>query len=243
MAAAIRQAINHTPKTNQAPTARVSRVTFETLNPKLVGKAVDCIGVSFANSNDPFSRSLHLTQTQWGVMSQMFVQRAAEKDLSFVAVNQDTGDVDGVIINEDWKEKQPDAYRGLLDWAPVRAAFNELHTRFKAAQPRIEHGKVLHPLYFTCVRPEARNTGIVGKLWNLSVELAQSKNYEVMVAEASSPMTQQILTNSRLGFREIVSVPFSEFKYQGKTIYKDLTKEGFEKLAIYERPITSNLFI
>ncbi len=35
----------------------------------------------------------------------------------------------GVIINEDWKEKQPEEYRHLLDWAPVRAMFNELHTR------------------------------------------------------------------------------------------------------------------
>jgi hypothetical protein len=36
----------------------------------------------------------------------------------------------GVIINEDWKEKQPEMYRTLEDWAPVRAIFNELHTRY-----------------------------------------------------------------------------------------------------------------
>jgi GNAT superfamily N-acetyltransferase len=245
MAAAMRQATKATPMAKVTPitTKANPNVSLKILTPPLISKAVDCIGVSFANSKDPFSKALHLNQTHWAVMSQMFVQRAAEKDMSFVAFNEETGDVEGVIINEDWKEKQPDAYRGLLDWSPVRAIFNELRTRFKAVNPQIEHGKVLHPLYFTCVRPDARSQGIVSQLWQKSVELAQMRNYEKMVAEASSPMTQQILTNSRLGFREVAQVPFAEFKFQGKHLFKDITKEGFEKLAIYERPIVSNLFI
>jgi len=247
MASAMRAATIQKTTTPKASPSKVvkgnAKISFKILSPSLISKAVDCIGVSFANSNDPFSRALNLNQTHWAVMSQMFVHRAADKDLSFVAFNDETGEVEGVIINEDWKEKQPDAYRELLDWAPVRAMFNELRTRFKAAHPQIEHGKVLHPLYFTCVRPEARNQGIVSQLWQKSVELAQMRNYEKMVAEASSPMTQQILTNSSLGFREVASVPFGDFKFQGKNVFKGITKDGFEKLAIYERPIVSNLFI
>lgn len=245
-AAAVKQAAKITNSPKVVPSVKYisPKVSFKTLTPgPMVSKAVDCIGASFANSNDPFSKSLGLNQTQWAVMSQMFVQRAAQRDLSFVAFNEESGQIEGVIINEDWKEKQPDAYRELTDWAPVRAIFNELRTRFKSAHPSIEHGKVLHPLYFTCVRPDARNQGIVSQLWMKSVELAQMRNYEKMVAEASSPATQQILTNTRLGFREIANVSFEDFKFQGRHVFKDLTKEGFEKLAIYERPIISDLFI
>jgi hypothetical protein len=59
----------------------------------------------------------------------MFVQRAAHKDLSLVAYNPLKDEVEGVIINEDWKEAPPVPYKDLPDWRPVKAMFNELHTR------------------------------------------------------------------------------------------------------------------
>ncbi len=52
------------------------KVNYQKLKPDLVGKAIDCIGVSFATPADPFTRALGLSQAQWGVMAQMFVQRA-----------------------------------------------------------------------------------------------------------------------------------------------------------------------
>jgi len=216
------------------------KVSYQTLTPKMVPKAVDCIAVSFANKSDPFTKALGLTQAQWGVMAQMFVQRAADKDLSFVAVNENDGQIVGVTINEDWKEKQPDVYRSLVDWAPVRAIFNELHTRYKAQQAFITHGKVLHPLYFTCVRPEARRLGIVSKLWEQSVELARSRNYEQMVAEASNPSSESVF--QKLGFTESSFVKFADFKFQGETPFAGMEKDGFTKLTMYQRPIPSNLY-
>jgi hypothetical protein len=53
----------------------------------------------------------------------------ASRDLSLVARDEETGRVEGVLINEDWKESPPAVYRELIDWRPVRAIFNELHTR------------------------------------------------------------------------------------------------------------------
>lgn len=219
-----------------------AKMSLQVLTPSLVGRAVDCIGVSFASSNDPFTKSLGLTQTQWGILSHMFVQRAAHKGLSFTAVNQETGMVEAIIVNEDWKEKQPEYYNKLEDWAPVRAIFHELHTRFKASHPRIEQGRVLHSLYFTCVRPQYRNQGIVTSLWEQSVELARARNFELMVAEGSAPATENVLWK-KLGFKEASKVSFSEFMFEGKKVFEDLPKQGFPKLAIYERSITSNLFI
>jgi len=218
----------------------VSSIVYKTLTAELTSKAVDCVAASFAHpSHDPFSKVFKLSPTQWGILSQMFVQRAAKKDLSFVAMEGDT--VQGVIINEDWKELPPPFYKELEDWRPVRAMFNELHTRFKANHNRIEHGKVLHALYFTCVRPEVRRRGIVVNLWQKSVALAQERNFQTMVSEASTPTTERVLT--KLGFKEIASVPFKEFLFEGSKPYSQLEKEGFSKLGVYERSITSDLFI
>lgn len=46
-------------------------------------------------------------------MCSMFVERAATKDRSVVAINNTSGLVEGCIINEDWKEDVPEEYRLL----------------------------------------------------------------------------------------------------------------------------------
>eukprot|EP01114_Cavostelium_apophysatum_P013802 TRINITY_DN3429_c0_g1_i1.p1 TRINITY_DN3429_c0_g1~~TRINITY_DN3429_c0_g1_i1.p1 ORF type:complete len:219 (-),score=32.68 TRINITY_DN3429_c0_g1_i1:53-709(-) len=214
-------------------------VVFKVLTPNLVSKAVDCISSSFAHA-DPFTQSLGFSKTQWGILSQMFVQRAAKKELSFVAMKGD--EVEGVILNEDWKENPPEYYSSLEDWRPVRAIFNELHTRFKAASPRIENGKVLHPLYFTCVRPEMRRHHIVSNLWDRTVKVAQEHNYETIVSEASSPTTEKVLCD-KFGFKEVTCVNFQDFQFEGQRIYEPLLKSGYKKLCILQRSITSDLFI
>jgi len=216
-------------------------IKYENLSPKMVGKTIDCISVSFATPQDPFTRSLGLSQAQWGVMSRMFVHRAAQKNLSLVAINEETEQIEGVIINEDWKEKQPSDYSMLEDWAPVRAIFNELHTRFKSIHPMIEHGKVLHPLYFTCVRQDVRRQGIVSSLWERSVEIARNRNYEQMVAESGNPTSYSVFV--KLGFQEAAKVDFSEFKFQGQNPFSNLPQSGFTQLTMFKRSISSNLYM
>eukprot|EP01119_Soliformovum_irregulare_P005390 TRINITY_DN17157_c0_g1_i1.p1 TRINITY_DN17157_c0_g1~~TRINITY_DN17157_c0_g1_i1.p1 ORF type:complete len:223 (+),score=47.82 TRINITY_DN17157_c0_g1_i1:80-748(+) len=220
----------------------ITLVSYHKLTPAHVPKAIKCIGHSFATRNDPFTKALNLRAEQWEDMSGMFVKRAAQKDLSFVAINDTTGEIEGVQINEDWKELPPPDYKNLKDWKPVRAMFNELHTRYKAKSTYIEPGRIIHGLYFTCVRPESRKRGIVSTLWEKSTEVAQERNYAHMVAEGSNEVTGHLL-GSKLGFKEIASVDFSSFLFEGKHPFDNLGSDGFRRLTIYQRPITSNLFI
>ena len=76
-------------------------------------------------------------------MAKIFVDRAASQNLSLVAVDESTEKVHAVMLNEDWKEPPPMAYHSIAsEWRPVRAAFNEVHTRFKAEQEFIQPGQV-----------------------------------------------------------------------------------------------------
>ncbi|PRP81384.1 hypothetical protein PROFUN_11071 [Planoprotostelium fungivorum] len=202
---------------------------------------VECISRSFSKSNDPFTRALKLTPTQWGVMSQMFVQRAAHQDMSLIAYDPDVDEVKGVIINEDWKETPPSDYHQLMDWRPVRAMFNDLHIRFKATQPRIEAGRLFHPLYFTCVRPETRNSGIATELWLRSLDIARERNYTDIVCEASAASSVSLC--KKLGFREVAGIDYQNFMFDGKFVFADLDKKEFDKMTLFQRPITSDLFI
>eukprot|EP01120_Amphizonella_sp_Union-15-10_P004975 TRINITY_DN15721_c0_g1_i1.p1 TRINITY_DN15721_c0_g1~~TRINITY_DN15721_c0_g1_i1.p1 ORF type:complete len:257 (-),score=38.41 TRINITY_DN15721_c0_g1_i1:63-833(-) len=215
-------------------------IIYKPLEPSMIGKALDCVGVSFCNDDNPFTKAHSFSHTQWGMMSSIFVHRAAESQLSFVAINKETGNLEGVLLSEDWKLPPPKLYHQLEDWRPVRAIFNELHTRYKSMRPRIEYGKVIHPLYFTCVRPESRRKGIVTALWEHSIMAAREYNYEKMVTEASTSAAASIFI--KLGFKEIASVSFKDFKFEGQNLYANLPESDFGRLALFERQIPSDLY-
>lgn len=206
----------------------------------------------------------------------MFIDRAAaqKNPLSVVALNVETGKVDGVMVrrfagrraergreqglgrrrisglgpqvNEDWKLIQPSDYRRLpSDWRPVRAVFNELHTRFKATVGKtVEPGEMLHCLYFTCVRPEARQQGVMRALWGETLQVAEDNNFEGVVAEASSKDVRDVL-DGQLGFDEVASVEYEKFMFEGTPIFKELVEKDpaqLTKLSIHLRKINSNLY-
>ena len=46
----------------------------------------------------------------------------------------------------------------------------------------IEAGKVLHPLYFTCVQPDLRKHGILTRLLQKSIDVARDFHFEWFLA-------------------------------------------------------------
>jgi hypothetical protein len=223
-----------------------ARVAYRALTPNLSGKVVDAIAQSFGDhkSRDPFTISLKLSQKDWRDMCGMFVERAASKDRSVVAINNETQEVEGCIINEDWKEEVPDEYRQLPSaWNPVRAIFHELRTRYKSRRrQKILPGQVFHPLYFTCVVPEARRHGIASGLWLASVDIARAHNYQSIVAETSSHVSERVCES--LGFQLKASVAYNDWMFQGESLFAELpaTSPNFYSLSIWERPIPSDLY-
>jgi len=224
-----------------------SNIVYRLLTPNMVGKVTDAISHSFGGemgTRDPFAGSLNLSPSDWQEMTGMFVERAATQEKSVVAVKQDTGDVLGCIINEDWKESLPSSYRSLpAVWNPVRAIFHELHTRYKShRRNRILPGQVLHPLYFTCVVPAARRQGLVTGLWHASVEVARANNYQFMVCETSSTVSERVCES--LGFKMTSSVAFNDWMFEGENKFANLPviSQSFQRLSIWERPIPSDLY-
>eukprot|EP01111_Echinosteliopsis_oligospora_P019747 TRINITY_DN969_c0_g1_i1.p1 TRINITY_DN969_c0_g1~~TRINITY_DN969_c0_g1_i1.p1 ORF type:complete len:239 (+),score=69.26 TRINITY_DN969_c0_g1_i1:29-745(+) len=227
------------------PTA-VANIAYRILTPGMVGKVTEAISHSFGGekARDPFALSLHLSPSDWRDMTGMFVERAAKQDKSVVAVDTNTGEVLGCIINEDWKETLPQAYRSLPSvWNPVRAIFHELHTRYKShRRNRILPGQVFHPLYFTCVVPEVRRQGVVTGLWHASVDVARENNYQSMVCETSSTVSERVCES--LGFKLTSSVAFNDWMFEGENKFAELPaiSNHFQRLSIWERPIPSDLY-
>ena len=115
---------------------------------------------------------------------------------------------------------------------------------FKANHARyIRPDTVLHPLYFSCVRPELRRQGVVGNLLHNALEIASDHHFDTIVCESSSEQTTAAC--EQLGFKEVASVEYRSFLYEGENVFYPLPgmNEDYQKLAILERPIQSGLVV
>jgi len=223
-----------------------TRLTYQRLSQHNKEGAVNCIADTFTNpdSTEPFTWCMNLRSHHWKSMSSIFVDRAASQNLSLVAIDEDSGDVMAVMLNEDWKEPPPVAYKALTDqWRPVRAAFNEVHTRFKSTQPHIAPGQMLHTLYFSCVRPEARQQGLMTNMLNKSIQVAQDNNFSSMCADTSTDSVAKVASN--LGFDPVSSLSYKEWMFDGIKIFEELpkNKSTWNELSTHVRKIPSNMYV
>jgi len=175
-------------------------------------------------------------------MAKIFVDRAASQNLSLIAIDEEEK-VHAVMLNEDWKEPPPVAYHSLAsEWRPVRAAFNEVHTRFKAQQEFIQPGQMLHTLYFSCVRPEAAQQGVMGSLFNESISVARDNNFREMCADTSSDGTAKLANN--LGFDNTAALSYRDFFFDGVKVFDELPAQNdqWTELATHKRKVPSDMY-
>jgi len=186
----------------------------------------------------------------WAQMAGGFIERAAhhKTPLSVIAFNKASGEVDGVMVNEDWLEPPPEAYMALgPEWKPTRGIFRELHTRYNAqsAAPKVE-GSAIHTLYFTCVRPAARNLGVMKGLWKSTIEAARDYNFSTILAEAGSEHVRQVL-QEHLGFEEMANVDYAEFgKAMKRPEFAELVSANpleYSRLSLMRRRVPSDLYV
>jgi len=106
----------------------------------------------------------------------------------------------------------------------------------------VSEGEILHCLYFTCVRPEMRGEGVMHQLWNETVDVAKDYNYRHLAAEASTQEVRDVLEKS-LGFREVASVDYTDWRFEGFTAMEELVQEDpleWSKLSIGVRNVHSD---
>ena len=261
--AALRSAAAGAAQLASAPSALAARAGAASraivhLRPAHADAAVKCVSASFASGAgkgaaargellDPFTLAFGFKKAAWSRMCGSFVARAAAAaaPLSAVAVRADGGDVDGLICCDDYTKQPPAIYRGLpAEWAPTRAIFRELYTRFDATPlaPRRE-GSTAQCLYFSCVRPGARGAGVMKALWRHTIEAARDHGFESIVCSAAHPDVQKKL-HDIFGFEEVAAVPFQEFAADtGLAAFAKLPPAGYQKLALLRRKLPSDLYV
>jgi GNAT superfamily N-acetyltransferase len=222
---------------------------FLRLTPELVKPAAKCVAATFCakTSPDPFAKAFALNAADWEAMAYPFLERSAHsfKPTSVVCFNKSTGEVDGIMLNEDLRAEPPQAYQELAAWKPVRSIFKTLHMRYLSTG-HASRGETLQNLYFTCVRPAAQGRGVMKQLWKETISAAQEYNYQNLVASAGSESVRSVLRD-HLGFREMASVGYEEHGNALEIVeFQTLPALGakeYQKLSLLKRKVPSDLYV
>merc|ERR1711907_253635 len=230
---------------NSVNMANAAKLAIQRLTPQHSTAAVDLIANSFTSLQvqDPFNNIMGLKKRHWRRMAGLFVERAAQDNLSLVAVDENNGEVMGVMLNEDWKEVPPKEFRSLgEDWKPTQAIFAAANNQFKASQGHIARGQMLHTLYFSCVHPDMRRQGLMQNMWQESVAVAQRYNFSEMMAHCSSDKVARLA--EKLGFEKAASVKYKDFKYEGHEEFAELPEMStdYRELGCWKRKVPSDLY-
>ena len=101
----------------------MAQLVTRRLSPAYASRALDLITETFTHpqAGEPLSSVMGLRKRSWREMAGLFVERASQEKLSFVVVNDRTDELQGVMINEDWKQPPPNEFRALGDeWRPAQ---------------------------------------------------------------------------------------------------------------------------
>ena len=169
---------------------------------------------------EPITSSLGIPSEDFADFVRLRCRSKAElEELTVIARNQDTRQIIGAMIADDFAVEPPEEIRHLGDkFEPVWAILDELDTRYK--QERIlAKGEYLHLLLGAV---DNRHTGknVAKNLVQTCLENGVRKGYKTGVGEATGVVSQHILR--KFGFADCFEIPYKIFSFQGKRVFESI---------------------
>ena len=145
--------------------------------------------------------------------------KAEQEELTVIARNQDTNQIIGAMVADDFALEPPEEIRHLGDnFGPVWAILDDLDSQYK--QGRIlPKGEYLHLLLLAV---DHRQTGknVAKNLLQTCLDNSIRKGYKTGVAEATGVVSQHIFR--KFGFVDRFEAPYKTFTFQGKPVFESI---------------------
>ena len=145
--------------------------------------------------------------------------RAVEEGLTIVARSQETGEVAGAMLTDDFampSEIKPAAFS--QKFLPILAMLDTLDEPYRKGRD-IRVREYLH-LFMLAVDPRYAGRGIAKQLVSACLENGRAKGYKYAVTEATGTISQRVFR--QLGFREQVRASYQEYRYQGRAVFASI---------------------
>jgi len=168
---------------------------------------------------EPVTSSLGITLEDFADFVRVLGPKAEQEELTVIARDQDTGQIIGAMITDDFAIEPPEEIRGLgNNFEPIWAVLDELDTQYK-------QGRILSPgeyLHFFLLAVDHRQTGknVARNMVQACLENGVRKGYKTGVVEATGVVSQHIFR--KFGFVDCFESPYNTFVFQGKRIFESI---------------------
>ena len=172
--------------------------------------------------DEPLAIAGGLTEPEFETFVRMLSATCGTDRLTVVARDAGTGQLVGVMLNEDAGVPIPvDAERLSAKFRPIFALFDALAAR--AGGPAPVPGEVLH-LYLLAVDRTFTRRGIARRLVEASMANGARRGYRSAITEATNQASQELFRT--LGFRERATVRYADHRHEGNAVFTSIADHG-----------------
>ena len=206
-----------------------ANVYYEVLEPHDAEEALKC-SVSAVIAGEPTTKAVKGDQADFHYMMTVFAQVIVNEGLSIVAKDQQSHQIVGCAICKDFlafpKQGFEQISQALLSSFSI---FEKLEGDYKK-EYSIKPGELFQLLILGVLEP-FRLSNIGTQLVLEAERQAQKRHFKGITATLSSPISQHIFLN-KLGYKEVSSILYQDFEYQGQKIFTSITECESCKLSI-----------
>ncbi len=197
-----------------------------------VDEAIDCIAQTFSQG-EPMTSLLGISKEEFTYFAKVFITKAAREGMSVVARDIYSDQFMGCIICEDYVTDLPEGIEDISpNFNPIIALLESLGTCYKT-EHSVNPGELYH-LFMGGVYKEFAGSGVASQMSFFIEKLGKEKGYNGAIGEVTGPISQHVYIN-QLGYQPLYHIRYSDFLYEGKRIFKNIT--ACEKCILIYKPL------
>jgi len=206
-------------------------VQYELFNISELDEMAMMAGEAFARY-EPVTSALGISSEDFAEFVRLLGPKAVQDELTVIARDQETNQIIGAMITDDFASEPPEEIQRLSDnFEPVWAILDELDTQYK--QGRIlPKGEYLH---FFLLAVDHRQTGknVARNLVRTCLENGVGKGYKTGIVEATGIVSQNIFR--QFGFVDCFEIPYKTFTFQGSRVFDSI--EGHHGVILMDKAL------
>ncbi|MDD5411539.1 MAG: hypothetical protein PHF31_09015 [Methylobacter sp.] len=206
-------------------------VQYELFNISELDEMAMMTGKAFARY-EPVTSALGISSEDFAEFVRLLGPKAVQDELTVIARDQETNQIIGAMISDDFASEPPEEIRRLGDnFEPVWAILDELDTQYMQGGI-LPKGEYLH---FFLLAVDHRQTGknVARNVVRICLENGVGKGYKTGIVEATGIVSQNIFRQS--GFVDCFEIPYKTFTFQGRHAFDSI--EGHQGIILMDKAL------
>jgi GNAT superfamily N-acetyltransferase len=201
------------------PLREVQGVQYELFDMHVIDEMALMVAEAF-NRYEPMTVTQDIPVTVFVDFVKLLGPKARQEELTVLARDQETGQVIGAMITDDFASVPPEGMEHLGEtFEPIFALLGELDEQYKQGRS-LRLGEYLH-LFLIAVNHQHKGRNVAHNLIQSCLENGIRKGYHTAVVETSGVISQHIFRN-KFGFVDRLEIPYKTFVYQGRRVFESI---------------------